>query len=301
MKSLPAIGAALLLAATCPHVVLAVSTLDQENPLPGQRDPRVGTLPPVIYDAAQVFKVGITGKLTSVQAYIDKAGSPTADVTLDVRTTTAGIPDTGGVLAATSVPSSAISFAGGFVQFDLTSANLFVSAGDELAFVLSSPEDFTSNVSEYVAWAADTFYGQAAYPHGDAYHGDVDAGTASLLATRDLIFRTYVDPVPEPSTFVLLSLLGLCAVLCWRQGGGAFHGQQAALSVAEPSGRFSSRFLLTRTHRRWQRRSVINPLARSFSATPQESTHSETGDYSQLLMRMTAQLGTAENSSPRSA
>jgi hypothetical protein len=216
---MPAIRAALLLAATCPQVVLAVPMLDQENPLPGQRDPRVGTLPSVIYDAAQVFKVGITGQLTGVQAYFDKAGNPTADVMLDVRTTTAGIPDKGGVLAATSVPSSAISFAGGYVQFDLTSANLFVSAGDELAFVLSSTEDFDMNVNEYVAWADNTFSGNGAYPHGDAYHGDVNAGTANLLAGRDLIFRTYVDQVPEPSTFVLLSLLSLCAVLCSRQVG----------------------------------------------------------------------------------
>jgi hypothetical protein len=186
--------------------LLAAPILDQENPLPGSSNPRVGVVFGSTYDVAQVFEVGVTGTLTSVQVYMDKGGDPTENVTLDVRTTTAGVPDTGGILGSATVLPAAFSVAGAYVEFDLTGSNIAVNAGDKLAFVVSSAQDFINNINQYGAWS--DFGGN--YLQGDSFHGDVDAGTAGLSGW-DIIFRTYVEPIPEPATFTLgsLGLLGI--------------------------------------------------------------------------------------------
>lgn len=160
------------------------------------------------YKVFQSFSVGIAGVLTSVDIYVESNGSPTQNLVLDVVST--GDP-LGAALASMSVAPAAVSGSGGFVSFDLSAANLAVNVGDLLSIRLSSAQDFTGNVNEYVA-IGNTAGG---YAGGQGQHWNSTTGFTS--PSWDFYFNTWVDDaaiqVPEPSALLLAGLaLGLAGV-----------------------------------------------------------------------------------------
>ena len=84
----------------------------------------------------QTFTVGITGQLTSVGVEADKRGTPTVNLTLQIEGVSGGVAN-GTVLASTSLAEASVN-SGALSFFDISSANLSVTNGEVLAFVLSS-------------------------------------------------------------------------------------------------------------------------------------------------------------------
>jgi hypothetical protein len=181
------------------------ATLDQNFVTTGNPNNNTG-LGLVNTGLAQSFTVGISGILNSVSFNILKLNGTTGDLTIDIRNMTAGAPDLSSVsaLASTTVSNSdidtfgVIPYAYSNILADFSSANISVSSGDILAFVLSSPigEDFGVQTDYLDGYAAGSRFSQ---------NGD---GTAwANLASADLTFSTYVDvnisPVPVPAAFWL--------------------------------------------------------------------------------------------------
>ena len=205
--------ASLVLLALCvapSEAARALPVVDQENLAPWMLGGRIGTLSGQTFDVAQVFEVGMAGTLAAIEVYLARRGSPD-DITLEIRGTTAGVPDPSGGLGFVTHDASAVTTSGGLVRFDLQGLGIPVSVGDVLSFVLSSPQDFTGNVHEYGA-----YFSLQDYVPGGSFHGDVDGGTASPFVP-DTVFRTFVEPVPEASTLTLVAL-GFGAAGVMRRG-----------------------------------------------------------------------------------
>jgi hypothetical protein len=179
-----ALGAVLLLAvmAIAPRATWASPALDQSNsalPTMNFTSLRAG------FTAAQTFTVGFPGTLTGVSVIVDPRGTPTANLTLEVQSTTGGAAN-GTVLASASVPP----FGGSnpMVFFDVSSANLSVSAGSVLAFVLKS--NATAG-NDYLARAVPS----NTYTRGQFTDA---SGAFASGAGWGAIFKTYVDPGALP-------------------------------------------------------------------------------------------------------
>jgi hypothetical protein len=195
------IAALAVLAMTLPLTAWAVvGTLDQESPYPTGREGGsavIGTLPQFgqSYDIGQTFTVGITGQLSGVDFWILRGGTPTAPITLEiVRTDGSGAPSTapGDVLGSATAPPP---LSTGYVSWDLTPANISVTAGDELALVLSSTQDF--NGSDRYDGLMGPISGPELYPPGDAWlhHPTTtpwEKWTPPGYGPIDFVFRTYV-------------------------------------------------------------------------------------------------------------
>lgn len=173
-------------------------------------DPDNGTgLGIVTTSLAQTFTVGLDGKLAAVEFNVLQMTATNGDLTVDIRPLvgSAPDPDASDALASVVVPNGDIgtygpspySWTSLFVDF--SAFGIAVSAGDMLAFVLSSPltEEF----------GVQTDY-TSAYGGGSRWSQDGDGTAFSELATADLAFKTYVN-VDSPATFALLSL-GLAGI-----------------------------------------------------------------------------------------
>lgn len=135
--------------------------------------------------AAQTFTVGFPGTLTGVSVVVDPRGTPAADLTLEVQSTSGGVA-TGTVLATASVPP--LGGVNPTVTFDVSAANLAVTGGDVLAFVLKSSatlgDDYLLRVVPGNRYAA----GQCTDTGGGIAPG----------AGWDTIFKTRVEPATLP-------------------------------------------------------------------------------------------------------
>jgi hypothetical protein len=153
---------------------------------------------------AQTFTVGITGTLSEVDVSVERFAfqPPTGTLILQIRATTGGVPaaDPSFLLQA-SVPESALPLAPnyGFVSFDVSSAGLHVTQGEQLAIVLLAP-----NFANPVSWIG--VQGNP-YPAGGSFvEQEPNFGWLPLVPTSDLGFRTFVATVPEPSTLIMAGL-----------------------------------------------------------------------------------------------
>lgn len=188
---------ALVLACTAnPGRAGAAPVLDQQyDPGSSGGSAVVGELPQfnLVFDIAQTFTVGLSGLLTSIDVFMVKGNNPTENVTLEIQTSAGGIHSSAGTgLGSASLPPSAFSTSGGFVSFDLSSQNIQVLAGQTLAFVLSSPQNFSGS-NRY-----DISFNNAngGYPGGAVCQGNVDTGGCAAIggdSSRDSRFRTFVD------------------------------------------------------------------------------------------------------------
>ena len=174
--------------------VFAAPTLDQSH-LGG------GTLRDAIqknHQIAQTFTVGIAGTLDSVDLDLNyESVVPTYDITVEIRTTTSGLPDgPASTLASVQFDTSVLTPTFTLYSIDFSPFFIPLSVGDQLAIVLTSEED-----AEAAAWrGADD-----AYPGGKWYF-DSGAGWETEGKDLDGYFQTYVEPsvIPAPAALHLV-------------------------------------------------------------------------------------------------
>jgi hypothetical protein len=170
-------------------------------------------------DIAQTFTVGIDGKLDSISIVAVNVGQP---LTLDLLQTSSGLP-TSTVIASSF---SATTGAPATVTFDFSASDIIVSVGEVLAFqpiiigVGSEAEQALAYGSQPDPYTrGEMFYNQAACPPNDncppptggAWVPFIQMAPGQDLNFADMTFATTVDPIPEPTTILLLGagLLGL--------------------------------------------------------------------------------------------
>jgi hypothetical protein len=184
----------------------AAVVLDQEHNTPtAVADSTNGS----VSEVAQTFTVGIAGTLDHIDISMFQLGSIFAtngDPKLSVYNTTGGVPS-GAPLTTIQVPTVLVPFnTAAFVTFDVSAAAIPVSVGDVLAFGVSTlsdpgpyflPEDPDTGVV-------------GNYSGGAAYRRTLPSQPWQLLQpSQDHEFRTFVNAVPEPSTFTLLAFGGI--------------------------------------------------------------------------------------------
>lgn len=174
---------------------------------------------------AQTLTAGIGGKLTLVDlALYDNVGT-SGDLTFTVRPTIGGIPDPQNAdalftfviglarlpIGPTNTPPLPL------VSVDVSSANLVITPGETLALTLS--RSIGGGSPPWVIWLGSTVYaGGAEYIRsGDNANWISVAGT--IFPGGGAGFRTWVDPVPAPTTLFLVgvSLAGLGAMAWGRR------------------------------------------------------------------------------------
>lgn len=174
---------------------------------------------------AQTFTVGIDGYLDTVALMLNRqSGTTSGDFTLNVFSTTAGAPDESGTLffsqtySVFDLPGTG-PFLHSFTDFDTSSANIAVSAGDILAISVTHQ----GGNDNWLTWDASS----GGYSEGAGFNRN---GLTNNLWASDIQnevdrgFRTFVDTtrvvavseVPEPNALSLfgLSLVGL---YCYRR------------------------------------------------------------------------------------
>jgi len=174
----------------------ALPTLDQSH-ING------GSLSDLVYgnrQLAQTFTVGIQGILDSVVLdlmYRDEP--PTKDITVEIRSTTNGLPDwSNQAFASVQFDTSVLTPEFTLYSIDFSSFSLPFAVGDQLAIVLTSEEDNSSAASWRQAY-------DDPYPGGKKY-SDYGTGTTWYTKDYDAYFQTYVVPAPGA---ILLSSIGV--------------------------------------------------------------------------------------------
>jgi len=223
-----AVPLVLAVAAGIPGALARAQTLDQHNssgPLSGGTSVGViGTL--VSQSAAQTFTVGLTGTLTHVSMYFFAGeGVLSAPLTLDVTPVAAGIPDSATVLATQSItpPPTGLQW----ITFDLSGPGVPVTAGQHLALVVRSTQDWSVG-GQYDAEGT----GANAYAPGDSFYRSF-AGPWIPIADYDLMFQTYV--VAGTATGACCHASGLCTVTtsgACAGSGGTYRGDGSACAGA---------------------------------------------------------------------
>jgi hypothetical protein len=150
-------------------------------------------------ERAQTFQVGTTGVLTQVDVWVYRFFNDVhGDLVLDIRATQpSGAPTStaGGQLLTTTMASTAVPVQGsGAISFDLSSFNLYVTQGEELAIVVHEAPDPNGDVT--YQWSGG---GSDPYPAGQSWEraiGNHD-WAADPQADVDWGFRTFVNAAPD--------------------------------------------------------------------------------------------------------
>jgi hypothetical protein len=163
---------------------------------------------------AQTFTVGVSGMLTRFDAYV--AGGPVAvSVIWEIRPTINGVPVESATasLASGTFLGNAASQNWSFYTVNLASP-IPVSTGEVLAIDLRTPPGYNGVSISWEGERPDPYTGGYAFVGTPVGIPDPNATAwaTSTLAGYDLGFRTYVEPVPEPSV-AFLFFVGVCAVL----------------------------------------------------------------------------------------
>jgi hypothetical protein len=136
----------------------------------------------------QTFTVGIAGSLTEVDAYIARPITPIVSWQLT------RVSD-GTLLASGDLVNSTAPFGYSFEACLIPAGIVPVTPGDILAITLSS--------SGFFQWAGN---------NGNPYSGGAEISDP----LSDVGFRSYVTPIPEPTSLALISVATACA-LCRRR------------------------------------------------------------------------------------
>jgi hypothetical protein len=168
---------------------------------------------------AQSFAVGVTGRLDRIEVYASHALFPPTDsLVLEVQSLAGGLPG-GSILASASLSPAAVTTGFGYNAFDISGANLLVTAGDLLAFVLRSDSELEADF--FVPAFVSGVYGA-----GQAFWRETNFFNPSApwqgLSGRDLRFNTYVEDfdagaVPEPASLSLLGAALIVVTWCRRR------------------------------------------------------------------------------------
>jgi hypothetical protein len=198
------VAAALALASAAAATSASAGTLDQEQAVYGGASHSIyadDTDPFSESSVAQTFTAGITGQLDQVELYVDKFGSPTADLTVQIYETFDGTPEN--ALATESVPATAVSTAYTFVPvtFDPT---VSVTAGTQYAIVAWTASLFANPYSWGEAGGNPYAAGELRVQQGPNASPPTQGSWGPSGATVDMTFRTYVTPpsttTPPPTT-----------------------------------------------------------------------------------------------------
>ncbi len=187
-----------------PATSIAVPILDQVN----DTNPYGTVAAPKPYtDAGQSFTVGMSGVLNSVELLgWNQATAFPAD-----REHTLSIYNLDSEYtydnAIATVSQAADSYLEQWFQFDLSSFNIQVEVGDELLMLWTSDGEFRRRYNSFTYNQGDRFIRNSLYPDG------------IFVQDRDQIFRTYITPVPEPSTSLLLCI-GIILLITIMGGRG---------------------------------------------------------------------------------
>jgi hypothetical protein len=199
-----------------PALTTAAIVLDQSNVVPDTPPNNIIGGINGANSRAQSFIVGITGDLVGIGLQLQRF-SPSLEepLTVQLRHSVGGLPDLGPValLAEISVPASSVPVTGlyDFLEFDLGSEAFSVTAGEELAIVLSKGGG--GQISDSYGWAIST---ANTYEFGiesrrlvafdpefveDSFDGQsVDAGFQTFVSTTSSF-------VPESTSLVIWSIL----------------------------------------------------------------------------------------------
>lgn len=129
---------------------------------------------------AQTLTVAADRRLARVRLTLTKAGAPTGNIIMQIRSTAAGVPaGPAGVLATTSFPVSAVAAGPANVEFDIYS---FLSNGGQYAIVLAVPNGDAAN---YVAWPDGAALG------GESLYASTNSGSTWTAVAADMTFITW--------------------------------------------------------------------------------------------------------------
>jgi hypothetical protein len=181
-----------------------VAAVDQQIIVPQQAALAVT----VNQSMGQSFTVGLGGLLTRIDFQLGRNAGTTQPLQVELRTTIGDLPNLApsallfsGSIAASDVP--VLIYTSSFsTSIDLSSAPPAVTPGQKLVVLLSSSD------YEWYNWDNPGYFNNNPYPNGTTVKlGYPDYSNWVTLDDWDFGFRTWVLPVPEPSTLLPLGLL----------------------------------------------------------------------------------------------
>jgi hypothetical protein len=165
-----------------------------------------------VAEVGQTFTVGVTGTLDHIDVLMFRVGGPfdpTADPIISIYATSGGLP-TGDPLATATTPETQVPLnTADFVTFDLSAAALPVTAGTLMAFAIRT----LSDPQPYFLLSD----GAAGYAAGAGVNRFPPSAWFAFSPPQDHGFRTFVEPVPEPSSALLIGVGSMAFLACHRR------------------------------------------------------------------------------------
>jgi hypothetical protein len=156
------------------------------------------------------FTVGQAGALTRIDFQLGRAAGTSQPLQVALRTASGDLPNLdpsallfSGTIAASAVP--VLTYSSSFTaSMDMSSvAPIMVTPGEKLVIVLSSSDP------NWYYWDNSGYFNNNPYPNGSAVQSTPSTSGWATMDNWDFGFRTWVAPVPEPSTLLPFGILVL--------------------------------------------------------------------------------------------